>query len=345
MTQLRDKQPGDTLAPIYLVSGDEPLLVQERCDAIRNAARAQGFLERERHHVDNSFDWGLLHASANSLSLFANKKIIELRIPNAKPGTDGSRALTEYASAPPSDTLLLVVTGKLDSSAKKSKWYKALQKSGAHTAIWPVDAAKLPSWINARLQSAGLSADSGAIDLLAARIEGNLLAAVQEIEKLKLLTDDGVISSQLMASVVADSARYDIFTLADKALAGDTRNAIKCLQGLKSEGTQIPPLLWTLTRDIRQLLQCAQLIQQGRAKNAAMQQAGVWSKRQASMGSALDRLKVPQLQLLLRQANGVDRATKGMRNANPWDELLDLVLNLSGVTSLKPNNTRLGLKL
>ncbi|WP_339898479.1 DNA polymerase III subunit delta [uncultured Gilvimarinus sp.] len=349
MAKLRSEQLSralnGTLAPIYLVSGDEPLLVQEACDAIRHAARAQDFTERELHHVDPSFDWGILHASANSLSLFASKKIIELRIPNGKPGDKGARALTEYASAPPDDTLLLIVTGKLDGSAQRSKWYKALESAGAHLAIWPVDAAQLPRWVGARLQSAGLSADSGAIDLLVSRIEGNLLAAVQEIEKLKLLTDDGVISSQLMASVVADSARYDIFTLADKALAGDARGAVKSLHGLRSEGTEAPAVLWALTRDIRQLLQCAQLIAQGRHKDWAMKQAGVWAKRQAIMGTALNRLSGGQLQLLLRQANGVDRAIKGMRNANPWDELLDLVLSFSGVVSLKPANVRLGLKL
>ncbi|WP_049723859.1 DNA polymerase III subunit delta [Gilvimarinus polysaccharolyticus] len=349
MAKLRTDQLGralsGTLAPIYLVSGEEPLLVQEASDAIRNAARAQGFSERELHHIDPSFDWSLLHSSASSLSLFASKKIIELRIANSKPGDKGSRALTEYAGAPADDTILLIVTGKLDNTAQRSKWYKALEGAGVHLATWPIDAAQLPRWIGARMQSAGLTADHGTIELLASRVEGNLLAAAQEIEKLKLLTDDGVITSQLMASVVADSARYDIFTLVDKALAGDARGAVKSLHGLRSEGTDAIAVLWALTRDIRQLLQCAQLIQQGRHKDWAMKQAGVWAKRQGLIGGALNRLGSSQLQLLLRQANGVDRACKGMRNANPWDDLLDLVLSFSGVVSLKPANVRLGLKL
>lgn len=349
MAKLRSDQLNralsSALAPIYLVSGDEPLLLQEASDAIRHAARTQGFNERELHHVDASFDWGILHASANSLSLFASKKIIELRIPNGKPGNEGARAFTEYAAALPDDTLLLIITGKLDGTAQRSKWYKTLEGAGAHVAVWPVDAEQLPRWIGARLQAAGLTADPSAIELLASRIEGNLLAAVQEIEKLKLLSNDGMITHELMASAVADSARYDIFTLADKALAGDARGAVKSLHGLRSEGTEVTAILWALTRDIRQLLQCALLVQQGRHKDWAMKQAGVWTKRQGIMGGALNRLSGAQLQLLLRQANGVDRATKGMRNASPWDELLDLVLSLSGVLSLQPANIRLGLRL
>ncbi|UTF59979.1 DNA polymerase III subunit delta [Gilvimarinus sp. DA14] len=335
----------DRLAPVYLVSGDEPLLVQEACDAIRQAARQQGFSERELHHVDPGFDWGQLHDAAASMSLFASKKLIEVRLPNGKPGDKGSRALSEYAATPSEDNLLLIVSGKLDSAATRSKWYKALDSVGAHIPIWPIDPPQLPRWIGQRLQQAGLNADRGAIELLVSRIEGNLLAATQEIEKLKLLAPDGQISTELMASVVADSARYDVFGLADRALAGDARAAVKSLQGLKTEGTEAPAVLWALTRDIRQLLQVASQTEQGKHPDWAMKQAGVWAKRQNLFGAALRRLKRPQLELLLRQAGGVDRAIKGMRNADPWDDLLDLVLALAGTSSLQPANIRLGLKL
>lgn len=333
------------LAPIYIVSGDEPLLVQEACDTIRLAARKKGFSEREIYHIDPKFDWGQLHHCANSLSLFSEQKIIEIRMPTGKPGDKGGKALLEYAKAPSPDNLLLLIMGKIDASGQRSKWFKGIESAGVHIAVWPVDADKLPRWINQRLQLAGLSADSGAVDLLASRIEGNLLAAVQEIEKLKLLAQDNVVSTELMASVVADSARYNMFGLSDKALNGDIRGTVKTLHGLKSEGTEVVPILWALTRDIRQLLQVAQATEQGKHLDTAMKQAGIWAKRQALAKHALRRLTSSHLEQLLRQANGIDRAIKGMRAASVWDELLDLVLNLAGVTSLHPSNVRLALKL
>jgi DNA polymerase-3 subunit delta len=228
---------------------------------------------------------------------------------------------------------------------QKSKWFKAIEAAGVHVQLWPVTVAQLPRWISQRLQQAGLRADSSAVDLLASRIEGNLLAAVQEIEKLKLLAPDNIVSYELMASVVADSARYDVFGLSDKALHGDARAAVKTLQGLKTEGTEPINILWALTRDIRSLVQISLGLNQGKAFDAAARHAGVWDKRQPLMQAALRRMKPAQLQQLLRKANGIDKAIKGMRNAEPWDELLDLVLNLAGVNSLTVANERLSLKI
>lgn len=333
-----------SLAPIYLVSGDEPLLIQETCDQIRTAARKQGFSERELYHADANFDWGQVLTAANSLSLFAEKKIIELRLPSGKPGDKGGKILQEYAQSPAPDNILLIITEKLDGAAQKSKWFKSIEDAGQHIQLWQISAAQLPRWIGLRLQQAGLQADSSAIDLLASRIEGNLLAAAQEIEKLKLLTTNNHISYELMASVVADSARYDVFGLADKALHGDARAAVKTLQGLKTEGTDAIAVLWAVTRDIRSLVQIAQMTAQGKNFEWAAKQAGVWDKKQPLFKTALQRLKPAQLQQLLRKANGIDKAIKGMRNAEPWDELLDLILNLAGVQSLNMVNERLSLK-
>lgn len=349
MAKLRPEQLSAALnkqlAPIYLVSGDEPLLAQEACDAIRAAARKQGFNERELYHAEASFDWGQLLASANSLSLFADKKIIELRIPSGKPGDKGGKILLEYAESPAADNLLLIVTPKLDGAAQKAKWFKAVEDAGVQVQIWPITPAQLPRWIGQRLQQAGLSTEPSAIELLVSRVEGNLLAAVQEIEKLKLLAPNNQVSYELMASVVADSARYDVFGLADKALHGDARGAVKTLQGLRSEGTEAINVLWALTRDLRSLVQISQAVTQGKHFEWAAKQAGVWDKRQPLVQGALRRLKPGQLQQLLRKANGIDKAIKGMRNAEPWDELLDLVLNLAGVMSLNPLNERLSLKI
>lgn len=349
MPKLRPEQLGAALskglAPIYLISGDEPLLVQEACDQIRRAARDRQFNERELYHGDANFDWNQVLSSANSLSLFADKKIIELRIASGKPGDKGSKVISEYAAMPSDDNLLLIVTPKLDAAAQKSKWLKAIEDRGIHVQIWPITPAQLPRWIGTRLQQVGLHADSSAIDLLASRVEGNLLAAAQEIEKLALLTTDKTISHELMASAVADSARYDIFGLTDKALYGDARAAVKTLHGLKTEGTEPITILWALTRDIRALVQISMATAQGKNIEMAAKQAGIRDKRLPLIRAALQRLKPAQLQMLLRKANAIDKAIKGMRNAEPWDELLDLLLNIAGVNSLHPANDRLTLRI
>ncbi|MBU3070749.1 DNA polymerase III subunit delta [Aestuariicella sp. G3-2] len=333
------------LAPVYLISGDEPLLVQESCDQIRQAARKAGFNERELHHAEASFDWDQLLTSANSLSLFAERKIIELRIDNGKPGDKGGKALISYCENPPEDTLLLIVMPKLDGSSQRSKWFKAVEKVAAFVQIWPIAPQQLPRWIDQRIQQAGMTASHDAIEMLAARIEGNLLAAAQEIEKLKLLAADGQISAEMIAGSVADSARYDVFTLIDKALHGDARAAVRTLQGLKGEGTDATVVLWALAREIRTLSQVAHAMQQGQPLDRAAKSAGVWDKRKALVSNALRRLKLSQLQMLLRKANGIDKAIKGLRSADAWDELMDLTLNLSGTFSLSPQVQKLSLAI
>lgn len=333
------------LAPVYLISGDEPLLVQESCDQIRQAARKTGFNERELHHAEASFDWDQLLTSANSLSLFAERKIIELRIDNGKPGDKGGKALISYCENPPEDTLLLIVMPKLDGSSQRSKWFKAVEKVATFVQIWPIAPQQLPRWIDQRIQQAGMTASHDAIEMLAARIEGNLLAAAQEIEKLKLLAADGQITAEMIAGSVTDSARYDVFTLIDKALHGDARAAVRTLQGLKGEGTDATVVLWALAREIRTLSQVAHAMQQGQPLDRAAKSAGVWDKRKALVSNALRRLKLSQLQMLLRKANGIDKAIKGLRSADAWDELMDLTLNLSGTFSLSPQVQKLSLAI
>ncbi len=331
------------LSPVYFVSGDETLLVQEACDEIRQFARQVGFTGRERYHVDKQFDWSQLLSSANSMSLFSDKKIIELRIDNGKPGPEGSKAICQYLENPSEDNVLLIVTPKLDSGTQRAKWVKTIEKTGVWTPIWPINTAQLPRWLGQRLQKAGLKADSQALELLATRIEGNLLAAHQEIEKLKLLAKDEWLSPELIANTVADSARYDIFGLVDKALLGDTRGAVKNLNGLKSEGTEPITILWALAREIRILMNIAQATQQGQSFTWAAKNAGVWDKRQALVEQAYKRLHYKKIAVLLRQANGIDKAIKGLRDANVWNELMELVLNLSGTQAINLSNQRLSL--
>ncbi|MCW8125558.1 DNA polymerase III subunit delta [Microbulbifer halophilus] len=318
------------LLPIYVVSGDEPLVVQECCDSIRAAAKKAGFSERELLHAEQHFDWGQLLASAGSMSLFAEKKVVELRLPNGKPGDKGSKALQEFARLASDDLLLLLVLPKLDRSQLNSKWIKALDQQGALIQVWPVDAREMPRWIHQRLRAAGLDAEPEAIQILAERVEGNLLAASQEIEKLKLLSDDNLITAETMNDAVASSARYDVFGLIDRALAADADAAIKTLQGLRAEGVEAPVVLWALAREIRSLLEIGEKLDRGQP----LQRLVRIQKRQPLVQSALSRLQPRQLESLLLRARAVDNAIKGGRDQDPWTGLLELTLNLCGKRSV-----------
>ena len=333
------------LAPIYVVSGDEPLLIQEACDNIRSAARAGGFTGRELFETNQYFDWQQVLNEANSLSLFADKKILELRIPSGKPGKEGGKFFQQYCQNICSDNLLLVILPKLDRSATNSKWFRTLDTNGATIQIWPVTAAQMPGWIQRRLLAAGIKANQQAIEVLADRVEGNLLAANQDIEKLKLLTEnDGIIDAETMSSVVADSARYSVFNLLDRALEGNSEAAARTLYGLRNEGTEPAAVLWALTRELRTLTRACEQIAGGAHPDSTLKNLGVWNQRQGLIRNALKRLKLGQLSLLLRQAAGVDRAIKGMGEASPWQELTTMVLSISGANPVHPQNLRLGLR-
>ncbi|QIL89739.1 DNA polymerase III subunit delta [Microbulbifer sp. SH-1] len=334
MARITPRQLGQNLrqsiAPIYVVTGDEPLLVQECCDSIRDAARKHGFNERDLLHGENNFDWGQLLSAAGSLSLFADKKIIELRLPGGKPGDKGSKALQEFASMANDETLLLLVLPRLDRAQLNSKWVKALEERGVLIQIWPVDASEMPRWIHERLRSAGLDAEPEAIQILAERAEGNLLAASQEIEKLKLLARDSVITADTMSNAVASSARYDVFGLIDKALAADAAGAVRTLQGLRAEGVEAAVVLWAIAREIRTLLETQQKLDQGQPINRLVR----IQKRQPLIQAACQRLRPRQLENFLLRARAVDNAIKGGRDMDPWAGLLELTLNLSGKRSI-----------
>lgn len=329
-----DQLPGalkKRLAPVYLVTGDEPLLSQESCDAIRQAAKKQGFIERELYHTDAGFSWDELYNATNAMSLFADKKIIEIRIHNGKPGDAGSKAILEFCANTNDDTLLLLVCPKIDSRSQNSKWYKAIDQAGEVITIWPVGPAQLPRWVDTRLKQAGLNADSEAIDILCAKTEGNLLAAVQEVEKLKLVAEGNFIDAQMMANAVMDSARYDTFGMVDKAIFGDSRAAAESLQGLRAEGTEALALLWALTRDIRTLTNIKEGLQAGENFDLAAKRNGVWDKRKPLFKQATQRHKLPQLYGLLRKTALADRIAKGSAKGDIWNLLLDITLGLAGV--------------
>ena len=329
------------LLPVYVISGDEPLLTQESGDAVRLAARNKGFSGREVFHGEGKFDWSQLHNEANALSLFAEKKIIEIRISNGKPGDKGSKALCELCANPSPDNLLLVILPKLERSAQNSKWVKALEAVGAHIQVWPVTGDQLPRWIKQRLLESNITANQQAVEILAERVEGNLFAAVQEIEKLKLLAIEGKVDAIMMSSVVADSARYNLFEFVDKVLAGDAQSAARSLRGLHSEGTDAIPLLWAITRELRILIKASEQISRGENRDWALKNAGVWEKRLPLFRTAIQRCSAAHLRMLLYQAGAIDRGIKGMRKADIWDELTTLVLSLAGSQTLKPSNVKL----
>lgn len=319
------------LAPLYALSSDEPLLLQEAADAVRAAAREQGYAEREVLFVESGFDWSSLAEQARSMSLFADRRLIELRMASARPGDAGSRALGAYADAPPEDTLLLVLLPRLDGQARAAKWYKRLERAGAVLELWPPAPRELPRWIAARCRRRGLEIRPEAAELLAQRTEGNLLAAAQEIDKLPLLAGGAPVDAELVLGAVGDSARYDLFGMVDAALEGDGARALRMLEGLRGEGTEPPLVLWALTRELRTLEQAAWRIGQGAGADRALGELRVWKRRLPVLRRALARHDAQGWRELLEAAAGLDAVIKGAREGNAWNGMVQLVACIAGL--------------
>lgn len=324
-----DKHLQSTLLPIYLISGDEPLLAQEAADALRVAARSQNYTEREVLDAGSSFNWGQLRGASQSMSLFSDKKILDLRIAG-KAGKEGSQAICEYCETASDDTLLLITCGRLDSAALRAKWIKAIEARGALIQIWPIDRQQLPRWLQQRAQKAGLNLDRAALDVLADRVEGNLLAAAQELEKLHVLAGDKPVSAEAVNSLVASSARYDVFKLIDSLLQGQTNIALRMIHSLQSEGAEGIPLMGAISRELRNLHQCAQLIANGDGIDRVLDKAGVWDKRKPLYKQTLARLSEAQLAALLSFAQEIDLCQKGQRAGDAWQLIDQLVCQLAG---------------
>ncbi len=319
------------LQPIYLLSGDEPLQQMEVGDAIRQAAKAQDYLDRQVLEVDSGFDWRELMATANSHSLFAENKLIDLRLPSGKPGRDGSAALTAYCDNHPDKTVLLITCAKLDATQTKSKWYKAIDSAGATIPIWPVDIGQLPQWIRQRGDTLGLTLSGDAAQLLSERVEGNLLAAAQELEKLKLLyPEQPQIGFNEVDHASGASARYNIFTLVDAALAGERARVVRIMGGLEGEGVEPVQVAWALDREIRMMATIAEAVAQGARADQAMAQQRVWQRRKPLVQAGLQRHSIKRWRQLQMRMGRVDRMIKSGESGNRWDELLQLALIISG---------------
>ena len=317
------------LAPCYLVSGDEPLLVDEALDVIRERARAAGFVDRDVQVAASGFDWQQLNASGANLSLFSERRIIELRLPTGKPGVKGSKAIVDMLGQLDHELMLIVITPKLDRSGAQSKWVKALDAVGVHVPIWPIDARELPGWIANRLRQSGLEADRGAVRIIAERVEGNLLAAQQEVEKLRLILGTGTVTAEDVRKAVADSSRFDVFKLSDAALAGDAKRAARIVYGLQHEGVSEVVALWALTKELRILAELADAVRQRQDLGTIMRRNGVWQNRQALLRSCLGRHSLTSIHALLRAAADADATAKGRRRGDPWQLIMNLVFGIA----------------
>jgi len=318
------------VAPVYLVSGDEPLLVDEVVDEIRAAARKAGCEERELHVTSRGFDWASLSAGMQNMSLFSSRRLIEVRLPTGKPGDKGSKFIVALANSKPDDSITVFITPALDSRTAKSKWASTIAKQGAWIPVRSPDHEQIPGWIAARLRRSELTIDDDALEMLASRVEGNLLAAKQEIDKLLLIAGDGHVTLDAVRESVADGARYDVFQLTDAALAGDSARALRVLNGLRREATAPPLVLWSLAREVTALADIVARMDQGVSAARAMQDAKVWGKRQTLVGRAAKGRDLASMRRLVSCTAATDRIIKGARHGQVWDALAEITLALAG---------------
>lgn len=319
-----DGQLRHSLASLYLIAGDEPLQVQEASGAVRAAARAVGCSERLVFDVDRSFDWDALLMQADSMSLFAERRLIELRLPSARPGKAGGAALEKLASRDCEDVCVVTMPA-VDGQARRTAWFKALQQSGVHVDVRVVGPERLAEWIGRRFSERGVQADRAACELMAQRTEGNMVAAAQAVELLCLLRDgqpDGaeVISPQDVVAASGDSARYDSFSLVDAVLGGDTARAVRIVRGLRAEGAPLPPLVGSLAWMLRAVVTVATRVGQGDSVANILSdgQLAVWRQRRTLMQQAVNRHDASRWRDFLSGAFAIDRASKGMSIDDPW---------------------------
>jgi DNA polymerase-3 subunit delta len=317
------------LKPLYVVYGDAPLLTIESADAIRAAARSAGFAERETLIAEQHFKWELLTNSAQSLSLFASRKMVDLRIPSGKPGTEGGKVLQEYVAKLSPDVLTLITLPKLDWSVQKSQWFNALEMHGVLVAADDVAREALPRWIAGRLKRQGQTADAETLEFLSDRCEGNLLAAFQEIQKLALLFPAGALSFEGVKNAVMDVARYDVSKLCDAMFKGDGTRFVRILEGLKAEGTAALLVAWAMNEDIRALCRVLQAVSRGENAGGAMRSLRIWGDRERRIAAACRRIKPGFAERVLQRAAQIDRIAKGIRPGDVWDELLQLGMRIT----------------
>ena len=322
------------LAHVYLIAGDEPLLIDEALEQVRAAARRKGFDSREVYTTDRFFRWAELEGEADNLSLFASRKILELRLPSQRPGTEGGHALEKWAERKDPDRVVIItVPEKLDFGAKRPAWADAIEQHGVFVEIWPVSRTDLPGWIQQRAAAAKVKLTGAAAQLIADRTEGHLLAANQEIQRLALehagrraVNESGELDEADVLASVANNSRFDVYKLADAVLGGESGRAFKILAGLREEGTAPQLVNWALVRDIELLASVDYAVRHGDDVEAALGRNRVWRSRQGLVRQAVRKFPTRRLRALLMQAADVDAVLKGVVPAEPWTTLTGLVL-------------------
>ena len=317
------------LASLYIVHGDEPLLALEAADRIRARAREDGHVEREVLTAEQHFDWSQLRVSAQSQSLFATKRILEIRVPSGKPGNDGSQALQAYAADLPPETITLIALPAVDWRAQKGAWFGALDAAGVMVEAVEVKRDKLPAWLASRLQAQAQTADSETLEFIAGKVEGNLLAAYQEVQKLALLFPPGALSFEQIKESVLDVARFDVFDLGGIVLSGDALQLARVLDGLQGEGAAPPLILWSITEEIRAVGRVLAGLAGGRPLQQALRDARIWGPRQQLVERHVGRFSLAQIESALVHAARIDRMIKGLARGDAWDELLQLGLRFT----------------
>lgn len=338
----------------YTVFGDELLLVNEAVDAIRAAAAAAGHAAREQHQVERGFDWPTLVASSRELSLFGERRLVEIRIASGKPGRDGAEALVQLAEEQADDLLVLVLLPRLDAAAQKSDWFTRLSNRGTAVKVDSVEPSALGAWMRERLASRGLRVPSGeagraCLDLLVARTEGNLLAAHQEVEKLALLVEPGELDPDQVEDLVQGAARYSVFRLGETILAGDLPRLLRMLDGLEGEGVAAVLAHWTLAEELRAWLRLRQGLDAGESFAALARANRIWGPREKLLQRALPRLGHAAIDALLQRAAVVDRAVKGLRPPGvphePWEAVRHLALAMAESVCPLPAGSPQGARL
>lgn len=320
------------LAPVYLICGEEPLQLVEAAQVVRDRARALGYEEREVLDQEGGFDWNRLAASSQALSLFSTRKLIDLRLPSARIGREGSAAICAYCEQPQDDNRLLITAPALEWQELKTRWVQTVERTGVLMQVWPLTGRALAEWIEARMHARGLTTDPEVASLLTERIEGNLLAAAQEIDKLALLYGRGQVTHDQMIAAISDSARFDVFDLTDAVLAGDRARCARVLDALEAEDVAPALVLWALARELRMLAAARFATDQGGAQalGQVLDAHRVRQARRPHVARALERLELSRLHALIERAAQTDACIKGLTPGDPWLELLCVADALAG---------------
>lgn len=312
------------IAPLYSLFGNEPLLIAEATDLIRATAKQQNYTEREIFTIDHRFDWNELQQANNNLSLFGDKRVMDIRIPSGKPGREGGKAIEAYCQTLPQDTITLITLPRIDKQGQSTKWFKAIEKTGITIPFYPIERAQLPAWIEQRLIMQDQTTHADTLRFLADSVEGNLLAAHQEISKLALLYPAGQLSFEQVKDAVLEVARYDVFKLAEAMLAGNTARYIHILEELEGEGTAPPLIVATLAEQVRSLILIRQGLDAGKPIIQLMRETRIWGERQRLMENAARRIDIKSITNALLHAAKIDRISKGVAKGDTWDELIQL---------------------